>query len=143
MATERTPPDGGETGGGPGEISPEERKAFKERADELGRRLEAAKGHTPSPQERAASESESAANASALNSALKVSTELIGGIVVGCGLGWLLDRALGTWPPFFVAGFLLGAAAGMLNVIRTASRMKTGPSNPSAGPSVRDDEDES
>lgn len=143
MAAERTPPDGGETRGEPGEISPEERKAFKERADQLGRRLASAKGQAPSPQGRQASESESAANASALNSALKISTELIGGIVVGCGLGWLLDRAFGTWPPFFVAGFLLGSAAGMLNVIRTASRMKTGPSNPSAGPSVRDDDEDS
>ena len=143
MATERTPPDGGETGGGRGDISPEDRKAFKERADELGRRLEAAKGHASSPQERTMSESESAANASALNSALKVSTELIGGIVVGSGLGWLIDRALGTWPPFLVGGFLLGAAAGMLSVIRTAMRMKTGPTNTSAGPSVRDDDEDS
>ncbi len=143
MAPERTPPDGGETGEGRGEISPEERKAFKERADELGRRLEAAKGHaSSSPQERAASESESAANASALNSALKVSTELIGGIVVGCGLGWLVDRALGTWPGLFVTGFLLGAAAGMLNVVRASLAIKTGPMNKNVGPAVRDDDED-
>jgi ATP synthase protein I len=143
MATERTPPDGGETGGRPGQVSPEEQKAFKARADEIGRRLEAAKGQSSSGgQGRTVSGTESAANASALNAALKVSTELIGGIAVGSGLGWLLDHWLGTWPGFFVAGFLLGSAAGMLNVVRTAGRMKTGPSNPAAGPAVKDDDDD-
>jgi len=144
MATERTPPPGGETGGAKAEISPEERQEFKQRADDLGRRLEEAKGQAQqNARGHELSGTESAANASALNAAMKVSTELIGGIVVGSALGWVFDRAFNTWPLGFLVGFLLGAAAGMMNVVRTAMRMKTGPTNNSAGPSVRDDDEES
>ena len=73
---------------------------------------------------------------------MRISTELIGGIVVGSGLGWLIDRAMGTWPAFFVVFFLLGAAAGITNVVRAGTSMKTVPNNPKAGPSVRDDDDD-
>ena len=71
--------------------------------------------------------------------ALRVSAELIGGIVVGSLIGWGLDRWLGLQKPwFFILFFLLGAASGILNVIRMAMREKKTP----ALPSVRDDEDD-
>jgi len=143
MAPQRTPPPGGRSEEGQGEISPQERQAFKQRADELGRRLEQAKGQDGlAAKTHGASGAESAANASALSAALKVSTELIGGIVVGSGLGWAADKAFGSWPAGFIAGFLLGTVAGLLNVVRAASRIKTGPGNPSAGPTVRDDDED-
>lgn len=70
--------------------------------------------------------------------ALRVSAELIGGIVVGSLIGWGLDRWLGLQKPwFFILFFLLGAASGILNVIRMAMREKKTP----ALPSVPDDED--
>jgi ATP synthase protein I len=34
------------------------------------------------------------------------------------GLGFALDRWLGTWPWLFLVFFVLGAAAGVLNVYR-------------------------
>ena len=146
MAAAKTPPTGGESGDGRGEISPEEREAFKQRADELGRRLEAAKGHAGAlpggSQSGGQAGSETSANAGALGKAMRVSTELIGGVVVGSGLGYLLDRALGTWPAFFIVFFLLGSAAGMLNVVRSGMAMKSGPASKGAAPAVRDDDDD-
>jgi ATP synthase protein I len=141
MAASNTPPAGG-SGDGHGDMTPEEREAFKKRADELGKRLETAKNQASSVPKPGAVASENAANNDALGKAMRISTELIGGVVVGCGLGWLIDRALGTWPAFFIVCFLLGSAAGMINVVRAGTAMKTGASNPKAGPSVRDDDDE-
>ena len=142
MAASNIPPDGGFSGKPQGDLTPAEREAFKQRADELGRRLDVAKGHSGSLAKAQTSSSDSAANGNAMGKALRISTELIGGIVVGCGLGWVIDRALGTWPAFFIVLFLLGSAAGMINVVRAGTSMKTGPKNEKAGPSVRDDDDD-
>jgi ATP synthase protein I len=43
-------------------------------------------------------------------------------IVMGVGAGYLLDSWLGTRPLFFLVGFFLGVAAGILNVFRTVSK---------------------
>jgi ATP synthase protein I len=43
-------------------------------------------------------------------------------IVLGAWLGWLLDRWLGTSPWLFFVFFLIGLAAGVLNVYRTVGR---------------------
>ncbi len=48
--------------------------------------------------------------------------DLLAGLAVGVGLGLLLDRWLGTTPFLLIVFFFLGAAAGMLNVYRTATR---------------------
>ena len=139
MAASNTPPSGGS--GGRGELTPEEREAFQKRADELGKRLETAKGHSTPQGKSDATAGSQTANGSALNAAMRISTELVGGIIVGCGLGWLIDRVMGTWPAFFIVCFLLGSAAGIYNVVRAGTAMKSGPSNPNAGPSVRDDDE--
>lgn len=68
---------------------------------------------------------------------MRAAAELIGGVVVGGALGWFLDQWLNTKPWLFIVCFLLGSAAGMLNIIRSASQEKTPPA-----PSVKDtDED--
>jgi ATP synthase protein I len=41
-------------------------------------------------------------------------------VLVGAGLGWLLDRWLGTKPWGLIVFLLLGFAAGVLNVMRAA-----------------------
>ena len=58
-----------------------------------------------------------------LSLALRIGVELVAALVVGVGIGFLLDRWLGTAPWLLIAFFLLGAAAGMLNVFRVASRL--------------------
>lgn len=52
--------------------------------------------------------------------ALRIGLELVTGMVIGGGLGWLVDQWLGTIPWFMLLLFILGTAAGMLNVFRTA-----------------------
>jgi ATP synthase protein I len=53
----------------------------------------------------------------------RVATELVAALVVGLGLGWGFDRAFGTRPWGLIIFFLLGSAAGMLNVYRAAKGM--------------------
>ena len=43
-------------------------------------------------------------------------------LVLGTALGLWLDRLTGWSPLFFIVGFLLGLAAGILNIYRTMSR---------------------
>lgn len=126
---------------GRGEISPQEREAFRKRAEDLGRRLESAREQGEVGKARRAREAGDA-NGPALGRALRTSTELVGGLAVGSVIGWALDKWLNTWPFLFILFFLLGAAAGMLNVYRSAMQVKTGPNNPKAGPSVPDDADD-
>jgi ATP synthase protein I len=57
---------------------------------------------------------------SAMARGLRLSSELVAGVLVGAGLGWLLDRWLGTSPLGFIGFFLLGFAAGVVNVVRAA-----------------------
>lgn len=52
--------------------------------------------------------------------ALKLSSEFIAGILVGTGIGWLVDRLAGTSPWGLIVFFLLGFCAGVLNVLRSA-----------------------
>jgi ATP synthase protein I len=118
-----------------GDISPEERAALERRSSELGRKLGEARqtgaaGRTAGGAGKAKGE--------AMGRALRLSAELIAGVVVGGAIGWYLDRWLGNQKPWlFILFFLLGAAAGMINVIRLAMREKTPPL-----PSVKDERDE-
>jgi ATP synthase protein I len=114
---------------GSGGMSPEERAAFEKRAANIGDKLNVAKGRHPAqPQAGSGAGSDKAA---ATSRALRVSTELIGGIVVGGAIGYGLDRWLGNEKPwFFILFFMLGTAAGILNVVRTAAKEKTPPAPP-------------
>ena len=58
-----------------------------------------------------------------LGFAFRLATELVAGFVVGGFIGWYLDEWLGTLPLFLLTFFGLGAAAGILNVVRTAHAM--------------------
>jgi ATP synthase protein I len=62
----------------------------------------------------------SAPDASGMANGLRLSAELVGGVVVGFILGWLFDRWLGTKPWGLIVFVLLGFAAGVLNVMRSA-----------------------
>jgi len=52
--------------------------------------------------------------------ALRLSSEFIAGVAVGAGLGWIVDRLAGTSPWGLIVLLLLGFAAGVLNVMRSA-----------------------
>jgi ATP synthase protein I len=50
--------------------------------------------------------------------AVRIGVDLVAALIVGVGIGILLDRWLGTSPWMLVLFFVLGAAAGMMNVYR-------------------------
>jgi len=56
----------------------------------------------------------------------RAGVEVFSALVVGVVIGLLLDRWLGTWPWLFLLMFVMGSAAGILNVYRlfTPRRMK-------------------
>lgn len=55
---------------------------------------------------------------SALGLATRAVTELVVGILVSMGLGWMIDKYLGTRPWFMLLLLPVGLAAGILNVMR-------------------------
>ena len=59
-----------------------------------------------------------------MGNAFKLGTELVAAVAVGTIFGFILDSWFGTKPWLIIIFFFLGAAAGMLNVIRTANRMQ-------------------
>jgi len=119
-------------------MAPEDREAIRRRSDEIGRRLDEARHRKDGP-ETGPKAGGSPDRGRAMGRAFRVSAELIGGIVVGSAIGWFLDGWLGNQKPwFFILFFLLGAAAGILNVVRMAMRERT----PSGLSSVKDERDE-
>ena len=61
-----------------------------------------------------------AGSAAGYGQAIKLSSEFIAGVVVGAGLGWIIDRMAGTSPFGLIVFLLLGFGAGVLNVMRSA-----------------------
>jgi ATP synthase protein I len=61
-----------------------------------------------------------ASDPSAIARGFRLSAELVAGVLVGAGIGWLLDRWLGITPWGMIVFLLLGFAAGVLNVMRVA-----------------------
>ena len=59
-----------------------------------------------------------------LGPAVRVAVDLVSGIFVGVVIGWFLDRWLGTTPWLLLLFFVMGAAAGILNVMRTARQLE-------------------
>ncbi|MCR6631015.1 MAG: AtpZ/AtpI family protein [Magnetospirillum sp.] len=53
----------------------------------------------------------------------RIAIEFVAGIAVGGGIGWALDRWLGTAPVMMVLFLLLGGAAGVMNAYRAAKGM--------------------
>ena len=51
----------------------------------------------------------------------RIGIELVVAVVVATGLGWAVDRWLGTRPWAMIVLFFLGVAAGMLNVYRAVT----------------------
>ena len=59
-----------------------------------------------------------------MGNAFKLGTELVAAVGVGTIIGFILDNWFDTKPWLIIIFFFLGAAAGMLNVIRTANQMQ-------------------
>ena len=69
-------------------------------------------------------EKKSGSNVTSIGKALKISTELVAAVVVGSIIGFLLDSWFGTKPLLTIIFFIMGVAAGIINVIKTAKKMQ-------------------
>ena len=58
---------------------------------------------------------------SAMSLGLRAGSEFVSAVIIGLGIGWVLDRVLHTNPAFLIVFFLIGVAAGIWNVIRLTS----------------------
>ena len=92
-----------------------------ERLDRLKSSLSKAR-ETRRPEAEPSAETSSAAKGdSGISLGMRAGSEFISAVIVGVGVGWALDRLLGTNPAFLIIFFFLGVAAGVWNVIRATS----------------------
>jgi ATP synthase protein I len=79
--------------------------------------------------------------ASGLSVAWRFMSEFVAAIIVGAGLGYLVDMFLPTRPWGLIVLLLLGFAAGVLNMVRAAKQMNDATAVPPGTPAVPDDDD--
>jgi ATP synthase protein I len=102
--------------------------ALRARLDRLSGELKGRAASSPAHQPRREAKPDGVGSAMSLG--LRAGSEFVSAVIVGLGIGWVLDRGLGTNPAFLIVFFLVGVAAGIWNVIRLTS--------PKAAPSNRD-----
>lgn len=117
---------------GRGEISPEDREAFKRRASDLGERLGKVKARRIEP-------GQGEDRGQSMGQAYRMVVEFVVGTAGGGFIGWLLDGWLGTAPWLLLLFLMLGFAAGMLNMIRVSRQVK---SSAPLGKAVPDDDED-
>ena len=84
----------------------------------LGERIDRARAeHAP----RQPATVDRSAKQQGLGLGVRIGIELVVAIGVATGLGWAIDRWLGTRPWGMIVLFFLGVAAGMLNVYRAVA----------------------
>jgi len=123
------------------QMSGEEKAAFEGRISDLGERLGKVKA-----QRRAGADAELDAGMRGRGMAygMRMAAELVGAVIVGAFIGVGLDWLIGTKPWLFLVFFLIGFAAGVLNVVRAYERMQkeiAARTGGRLGQTVRDDED--
>ncbi|MDH5797503.1 MAG: AtpZ/AtpI family protein [Paracoccaceae bacterium] len=100
----------------------------KERLEALGKRIKAAKGEERAP----STASRIVEGHSQAQLAWRMVIELVAGIVIGFGIGYGLDSLFGTMPIFLILFILLGFAAGVRTMMRTAQEVQTERAAPAA-----------
>ena len=100
--------------------------ALSARFKRLGEEL----GHVQPARPAGSSPDPAASDPSAMARGFRLSTELVAGVGLGAALGWIIDRWLGISPWGMIVFLLLGFAAGVLNVMRAAGVVPSGPLDP-------------
>ena len=98
--------------------------ALSARLGSLEHRLSEIRGDRKVGTDQSGNEQDTAqARASAMAVGLRLSSELVAGVLVGAALGWGFDRLLSTSPWGLIVFLLLGFTAGVINVMRAAGAM--------------------
>jgi ATP synthase protein I len=122
-------------------MTAEEKAAFEGRISDLGERLGKVKAQH---QTDAQADLDAEMRGRGMAYGMRMAAELVGAVIVGGAIGWGLDRWLGSTPWLFLLFFVLGFAAGVLNVVRAYERMQKeimARTGGSIGHKVPDDED--
>lgn len=85
--------------------------------DELEQRLETAR-------KKHSGEIEVEHDNSILGMAMRISTELVVTVLVGCALGLGIDTLANTKPLFMIVGLVLGTVTALRNIFRLVARME-------------------
>src|SRR6185503_11931116 len=136
-------PEPADSRGSPGQrqMSDDERAAFEGRISELGARLDKVKAQR---QAEAEAELDAEMRGRGMAYGMRMAAELVAAVIVGGAIGYGLDRWLGSTPWLFLLFFVLGFAAGVLNVVRAYEKMQKeimARTGGRIGHSVPDDED--
>jgi ATP synthase protein I len=97
----------------------DEAAALRARLNRLSGELKGRATPRPAPAQKP--EPQSSPAGSAMSLGLRAGSEFVSAVVIGLGIGWVLDRTLHTNPAFLIVFFLIGVAAGIWNVIRLTS----------------------
>ena len=98
--------------------------ALSARLGSLDHRLSEIEGSRKIRTDQSGNEQDAAqARASAMAVGLRLSSELVAGVLAGAALGWGFDRLLSTSPWGLIVFLLLGFTAGVINVMRSAGVM--------------------
>jgi ATP synthase protein I len=103
-------------------LSPQEIAQFERRVSELDEKLGKVRA------ERAAEAGDregSAMRGRGMAAGMRMASEMVGAVLVGAAIGYGLDLFLGTKPWLLLLFFVLGFAAGVLNVMRGYQRLQT------------------
>lgn len=91
-----------------------------ESLDELNTRLKAAQARQDGGKRKSAKRQ----RGGDFGPAVRVGVDLVSGVIVGVLIGLALDHWLDTSPWLMVVFFILGSAAGITNVMRSAHKME-------------------
>ena len=125
----------------PGEMTPEERARFQGRISDLDDKLGKVRAQRDA---EAHADLDAEMRGRGMAYGMRMAAELVAAVIVGGIIGWGLDWVLGTKPWLFLLFFVLGFAAGILNVVRAYERMQrdfTARTGGNIGHSVPDDDD--
>ena len=118
---------------------PETGSAASKATADLEARIARARGQREA---QAATEQTRQVDVSGMSRGFRLASEFVAAVIVGAGLGWLIDSFLSTRPWATIVLLLLGFAAGVLNVVRATREMNAATAVPKDTPALRDDEDE-
>lgn len=128
-------------GSGGRRMSPEDEAEYRGRISELGSRLDKAKAERDAA---AQADLDAEMRGRGMAYGMRMAAEMVAAVIVGGAIGYGLDYLLGSKPWLFLLFFVLGFAAGVLNVVRSYERMQkeiAARTGGRIGTSVPDDDD--